>query len=61
MSGGRSRRAPQPEVLGRQLAVLFEGARAPATSLNDLGPLEDAEGLAKALIEGATGSTRPRR
>lgn len=46
--------APRPEVLGRQLAVLFEGARALATSLNDMGPFEDAEELAKALIEGGT-------
>jgi AcrR family transcriptional regulator len=47
--------APQPEALGRQLAVLFEGARALSTSLNDMGPLEDAEELAKTLIESATG------
>ena len=47
--------APQPEILGRQLAVLFEGARALSTSLNDMGPLEDAEELAKTLIEGAAG------
>lgn len=54
-AAGRNRRRSgraRPEVLGRQLAVLFEGARALATSLNDMGPFEDAEKLAKALIEG---------
>lgn len=46
--------ARQPETLGRQLAVLFEGGRALATSLNDLRPLEDAGELAITLIQCAT-------
>ncbi len=45
--------ARRPEALGRQLAVLFEGARALSTSLNDMRPFQDAEELAKTLIEGA--------
>jgi hypothetical protein len=45
--------AHQPEVLGRRLAVLFEGARALSTSLNDMCPLDDAEELARTLIDGA--------
>ncbi|GAS87473.1 TetR/AcrR family transcriptional regulator [Mycolicibacterium brisbanense] len=49
--------ASQPETLGRQLAVLFEGARALATSLNDLRPFEDAKELAIALIQRATEPT----
>jgi AcrR family transcriptional regulator len=52
--------APQPEALGWQLAVLFEGARALSTSLNDLGPLDAAEALAKTLIESATEPAWPR-
>ncbi|HWD06784.1 MAG TPA: TetR/AcrR family transcriptional regulator [Amycolatopsis sp.] len=42
-----------PEVLGRQLAVLFEGARALATSLNDRRPFDDAQELAETLIDAA--------
>lgn len=43
--------ARAPEALGRQLAVLFEGARALATSVNDPGPIRDARAAAELLIE----------
>jgi len=46
--------ADDPEALGRQLAVLFEGARALATSLNDQQPFDDARQLAGTLITQAT-------
>ncbi|MGP4016250.1 TetR/AcrR family transcriptional regulator [Saccharopolyspora sp. 5N708] len=49
--------AYEPETLGRQLAVLFEGARALSTSLNDTPPFQDARELAKTLINQATGPT----
>ncbi|MGW4484883.1 TetR/AcrR family transcriptional regulator [Amycolatopsis sp. NPDC004368] len=45
--------AREPETLGRQLAVLFEGARALSTSLNDSRPFEDAQALAETLIDAA--------
>ena len=48
--------ADDPEVLGRRLAVLFEGARALATSLNDTRPFEDARDLAVRLINDAIGA-----
>ncbi|WP_410793279.1 TetR/AcrR family transcriptional regulator [Kribbella sp. C-35] len=48
--------AHEPVVLGRQLAVLFEGARALATSLNDTRPLQDAQDLAETLLDRASGS-----
>ncbi|WP_093787672.1 TetR/AcrR family transcriptional regulator [Actinacidiphila guanduensis] len=48
--------ARDPETLGRQLAVLFEGARALATSLNDGQPYQDARELAETLINQATGA-----
>ncbi|MEV8607150.1 TetR/AcrR family transcriptional regulator [Amycolatopsis sp. NPDC051373] len=47
--------AHDPETLGRRLAVLFEGARALSTSLNDPRPFEDAEAFARTLIDGAAG------
>jgi AcrR family transcriptional regulator len=46
--------ARDPETLGRQLAVLFEGARALSTSLNDSGPYGDVRALAETLIDQAT-------
>ena len=46
--------AVDPELLGRQLAVLFEGATALATSLNDITPIVDARVAAAALIDAAT-------
>ncbi|GAA1135400.1 TetR/AcrR family transcriptional regulator [Kribbella jejuensis] len=51
--------AGDPEELGRRLAVLFEGARALATSLNDPQPFDDAGALAVALIDNAIGATSP--
>ena len=48
--------ADDPERLGRRLAVLFEGARALATSLNDEYPFEDARDLAVTLINDAIGA-----
>lgn len=48
--------AHDPETLGRQLAVLFEGATALATSLDDVAPFDDARPVAAALIDQATGS-----
>lgn len=50
--------AADPERLGGQLAILFEGARALATSLDDPQPFEDARDLATTLIDSAIG--RPR-
>ncbi|WP_171115816.1 MULTISPECIES: TetR/AcrR family transcriptional regulator [Streptomyces] len=46
--------AHKPETLGRQLALLFEGARALSTSLNDTLPYQDARELAEMLIDQAT-------
>ena len=45
--------ARDPEALGRQLAVLLEGAIALATSLNDAAPLHDARSAAEQLIDAA--------
>jgi AcrR family transcriptional regulator len=45
--------ARDPETLARQLALLFEGARALSTSLNDTQPFRDAHELAKTLINHA--------
>lgn len=45
--------ATDPETLGRRLALIFEGARALATSLNDPRPFEDAQSLAAMLIDAA--------
>jgi AcrR family transcriptional regulator len=46
--------ADDPESLGRQLAVLFEGAGALTTSLGDKSPLRDARDAAATLIDAAT-------
>ncbi len=51
--------ATDPAALGRQLAVLFEGATALATSLNDPAPLADARAAAAVLID--TARARPER
>ena len=45
--------AADPQALGRQLAVLYEGAAALATSLNDASPVRDARAAATALIDAA--------
>ena len=46
--------ARDPYRLGNQLAVLFEGALALATSLNDTSPLLHARSAAEMLIDAAT-------
>jgi AcrR family transcriptional regulator len=46
--------ATDPYRLGHQLAVLFEGAKALATTLNDTSPLVHARSAAEALIDAAT-------
>jgi AcrR family transcriptional regulator len=46
--------ATDPYQLAHQLAVLFEGALALATSLNDTAPLLHARTVADVLIEAAT-------
>jgi AcrR family transcriptional regulator len=45
--------AADPYQLGHQLAVLFEGAAALATSLNDTAPVIHARSAAEALIDAA--------
>lgn len=45
--------AADPHLLGQQLAVLFEGAAAMATSLNDTAPAMHARAAAAALIDAA--------
>lgn len=45
--------ATDPVALGRQLAVLLEGATALAASLNDTAPLGDARSAAELLIDGS--------
>jgi AcrR family transcriptional regulator len=47
--------ARDPESLGRQLAVLFEGVTALSTSLNDSCPAGDARAAARTLIDAAVG------
>ncbi len=46
--------AVDAQLLGRQLAVLFEGATALATSLNDVSPFVQARAAAAALVDAAT-------
>jgi AcrR family transcriptional regulator len=43
--------ASDPNLLGQQLAVLFEGATAMATSLNDTAPVGHARAAAATLID----------
>ena len=45
--------APDPRQLGNQLLVLFEGATALATSLNDTAPLVHARAAAAGLVNAA--------
>jgi len=49
--------AADPHLLGEQLAVLFEGATALATSLNDTAPFVHARAAAVTLIDAATAGT----
>ena len=52
--------AADPHLLGQQLAVLFEGATALATSMNDTAPVVHARGAAATLIDAAlAGESRP--
>jgi AcrR family transcriptional regulator len=46
--------AVDPEVLGRQLAVVFEGAVALSVSLHGPAPFADARSVAVTLIDNAT-------
>ena len=48
--------AADPHLLGQQLAVLFEGAMAMATSLNDTAPVVHARAAAATLIDAALSS-----
>jgi len=48
--------AADPHQLGQQLAVLFEGATALATSLNDTAPVVSARAAAATLIDTALSS-----
>jgi AcrR family transcriptional regulator len=51
----RAAGARDPDSLGRQLSVLFEGLTALTTSLNDPAPAADARAAAVTLIDAATG------
>jgi AcrR family transcriptional regulator len=53
--------ARDPYQLGHQLAVLFEGAVALATSLNDTSPVVHARSAAEVLIDAAVGEPSTRR
>lgn len=48
--------AADPHLLGQQLAVLFEGATAMATSLNDTAPAVHARAAAATLIDASLNS-----
>ncbi|GLX34367.1 TetR family transcriptional regulator [Streptomyces roseochromogenus] len=48
--------AADPEALGRQLAVIFEGANALAASCNDVHVFTDARRAAKTLLDIALGA-----
>ncbi|MFB6808492.1 TetR/AcrR family transcriptional regulator [Streptomyces sp. NPDC056387] len=47
--------AADPDALGRQLAVLFEGANALAASCNDIQVFTDARQAARTLLDAALG------
>lgn len=49
----------RPELLGRQLTTLFEGATALATPLDDYEPFVSARSAAEVLISAATGPAGP--
>jgi AcrR family transcriptional regulator len=51
--------AADPHLLGNQLAVLFEGASAMATSLNDTAPVVHARAAAATLIDAAVTGSEP--
>jgi len=48
---------PTPESLGKQLAVIFEGADALAASSNDTAAFTDARRAAKTLLDIALTTT----
>jgi AcrR family transcriptional regulator len=48
--------AADPHLLGQQVAVLFEGATAMATSLNDTAPVVHARAAAATLIDASLNS-----
>ena len=50
----RAAGAADPEMLGNQIALLYEGASAMSTSLNDPAPWVQARTAAEALIDQAT-------
>jgi hypothetical protein len=53
--------AGAPEMLGNQLALLYEGASALSTSLNDPAPWPRARAAADALISMSLPPPEPRR
>ena len=53
--------AADPEMLGNQVAVLYEGASALSTSLNDPAPWARARAAAEALISMWLPLPEPRR
>ena len=50
--------ASDPEMLGNQIALLYEGASALSTSVNDPAPWARARAIAEALIDQAISSPR---
>jgi hypothetical protein len=51
--------AADPEMLGNQIALLYEHASALSTSLNDPAPWARARAAAEALIDHAVSRSRP--
>ncbi len=51
--------AADPQSLGRQLAVIFEGANALSASLNDAEAFTDARRAARTLLDTALTRTAP--
>jgi hypothetical protein len=49
--------APDPQSLGRQLAVIYEGANSLSASCNDAEAFEDARRAAEALLKTALEQT----
>ena len=48
------KRAADPETLGNQIALLYEGASGLSTSMNDAAPWAQAQATAEVLIDLAT-------
>jgi AcrR family transcriptional regulator len=53
IQAAREAGAREPEVLGRQLAVLYEGATALSTSYDDRSVVKEAHRMASMLVEAA--------